>query len=157
VPPIKLQTAQPSAARTLDLGDLVITGDRGVKANLSRATTSAVHENTIEGAGTVTIVVRDPGRGLLRSYIVKTKATLMLDAVRYVLVRVAREGNQLTLIFEEAAVNILRQYDSPKKANRDNTSRAAFVESLVREPKEYTIPFWCPERNAKQPIAGPGT
>lgn len=154
MPPIKLQTAVLSR-KALDLGDLIVRGDKKVSVNLTRSTTEATHEQSIEGAGTLTVVVHDPKRGLLRSNIVKRKSPLVLDKVEYRLVRVARQGDQVTLVFEETAVNILRDYDSPKKANRDNTTRAQFVESLVREPKDYRIPFWCPERNVRQPIAGP--
>lgn len=151
-PKIRLQVAKPPS-KPLALGDLVLHGDKGVKVNLTSATTEAIHEQTIEGASTVTITVRDPQRGLLRSNLVKTKATMTLDRVQYRLVKVSRDGNQVTLIFEETAVNVLREYDKPRKANRANTTRAQFVESLVKEPKTHIIPFRCPERKIKQPIA----
>jgi hypothetical protein len=151
-PKVRLQTARPPT-RPLELGDLIITGDRKVRAALGRVVTNAEHEQTIEGASTVTLTVRDPTRGLLRSNIVKTKSTLTLDRVQYRLVKVSRDGGALTLIFEETAVNVLREYDRPRKANRANTTRAQFVRSLVREPAGTVIPFRCPELNVKQPIA----
>lgn len=151
-PAVKLKTAR-APTPSLTLGSLVLVGDKGVRANLNRALTEIVHEQTIEGASTVTIQVRDPTRGLLRSNIVKTKATLVLDQVQYRLVKVAREGGQLTLTFEETAVNVLREFDSPRKANRANTTRAQFVRTLVREPTKFVIPFRCPELKAQQPIA----
>lgn len=151
-PVVKLRAAA-APGKPLELQSLQLQGDKGVKAALNRAMTGAVHEQTIEGASTITITVRDPERGLLRSNIVKTRSTMVLDRVQYRLVRVARDGNQLTLTFEETAVNVLREYDKPRKANRANTTRAQFCRSLVREPKGYSIPFRCPEVNAKQPIA----
>jgi hypothetical protein len=151
-PALKLQVAQ-SPARPLELQDLRLHGDSKVVAAINRAMTSATQDQTLEGASTVVITVRDPARGLLRSNIVKTKATLTLDRVQHRLVRVARDGNQLTLTFEETAVNVLREFDSPRKANRSNTTRAQFVQSLVREPKEFVIPFQCPELNERQAIA----
>jgi hypothetical protein len=150
-PKVKLATAQ--APKSLNLPDLVLVGDRGVRANLRAATTEAVHEQTIEGASTVTITVRDPERGLLRSNLVKTKSRLTLDRVQYLLVKVERDGGRVTLTFEETAVNVLRDYDKPRKANRANTTRAQFVQTLVREPKTHAIPFRCPELKVKQAIA----
>jgi hypothetical protein len=151
-PVVKLQVAQ-DPARPLELQDLRLNGDKGIVAALNRAITSARQDQTLEGASTVELICRDPERGLLRSNLVKTKATLVLDRVQYRLVRVARDGNQLTLTFEETAVNVLREFDEPRKANRDNTTRAQFVQTLVREPKEFVVPFRCPELNERQPIA----
>jgi hypothetical protein len=151
-PVVKLQVAQ-TPARPLELQDLRLQGDNKVVAALNRAMTSATQDTSMEGASTVVLTVRDPARGLLRSNLVKNKSTLVLDRVQYRLVRVARDGNQLTLTFEETAVNVLREFDSPRKANRANTTRAQFVKTLVQEPKEFVIPFRCPELNEKQAIA----
>jgi hypothetical protein len=150
-PLVKLRVARAPAKLTLDA--LTLHGDRNAKVNLNAATTQVVHQDTLEGASTVTIAVRDPGHGLLRSNLVKTRSTLTLDRVQYRLVKVARRGNELTLTFEETGVNNLRQYDGPRKANRDTTTRAQFVDSLVREPRDYRIPFRCPELKVAQPIA----
>lgn len=149
--PIKLRAAAGTGQFTLS--DLTLHGDNNATANLTPATTQVVHEQTLEGASTVTITVRDPTRGLLRSNLVKTKSTLTLDRVQYRLVKVARAGNQLTLTFEETAVNVLREHKGPIKANRATTTRAQFVQSLVREPKDFFVPFRCPELNRPQPIA----
>jgi hypothetical protein len=154
-PVLKLQAAQPPKA-PLELDDLFLMGDQRLRVALRRATTSALQESTLDGAGTVTITVRDPERALLRSNLVMTKSTLVLDRVQYRLVKVSREGNQVQLIFEETAANVLREFDEPRKVNRDTTTRAQFVQSLVREPKEFVIPFRCPERDVQQPIARPG-
>jgi hypothetical protein len=151
-PVVKLQVAQ-TPAKPLELQDLRLQGDNKVVAALNRAMTSATQDTSMEGASTVVLTVRDPARGLLRSNLVKNKSTLVLDRVQYRLVRVARDGNQLTLTFEETAVNVLREFDSPRKANRANTTRAQFVKTLVQEPKEFVIPFRCPELNEKQAIA----
>lgn len=156
-PLVKLQAAQ-APGKPLEQQDLRLHGDKNVVAALNRAMTGATQEQTLEGANTIVITVRDPARGLLRSNIVKTRATLTFDRVQYRLVRVGREGNGLTLTFEETAVNVLRDYDDPRKANRDNTTRAQFVRTLVQEPattgtQRFQIPFRCPELNERQAIA----
>lgn len=138
--------------QSLDV-ELVLVGEKGARINLSGVRTEATLESTIEGASTLTVVVHDYKRTILRSQVVKTAATIEFDGVLYRLVKVAHAENLLTLTLEELAVAILRTYDSPKKANRDSVTRAKFVESLVREPKDYMIPFMCPERDVRQPIA----
>jgi hypothetical protein len=147
-----LATVRPPA-RDVDIGRLVLATDAKTRVVLTPLITDATLEETIDGASTLTLTVHDYNRRLLRSKLVKTACTLELDRVSYRLVKVAHAENAITLTFEETAVNVLRGYDSPKKANRANTTRAQFVESLVREPKAYRIPFRCPERNVRQPIA----
>ena len=136
-----------------DTGRLVLITDAKTRVVLTPQITDATLEETIDGASTLTLTVHDYDRRILRSSLVKTAATVELDRVSYRLVKVAHQGNAVTLTFEETAVNVLRGYDQPKKANRANTTRAQFVEALVREPTAYRIPFRCPERDVKQPIA----
>lgn len=142
-------------ARDLDLAQVNVLGDRGLVADLKRATVSAELTMTIEGASTLTLKVRDYERTLLRSPIPRTRARLLLDDIEYTLVKVAHEGNEITLIFEETAVNLLRRYRKPKKANRANTNRAQFIQGMVREVTERAIPFNCPELNDRQTILKP--
>lgn len=115
--------------------------------------TAIDHEQTIEGASTVTVKISDPNRSVLRSSIVKQRSTVSIDYVDYALVKVSRAGDDLTLTFEELAVNYLRRYDQPRKAARDTVTRAQFVKSLVDEVKQAHIPFRCPELNVRQPVA----
>jgi hypothetical protein len=149
-------------ARPLDLSDMTLYGvqpwTRGLQQNLRMSITSAVIEQTVEGASTLTLTVRDPLRGLLRSDLVRYKSLLVLDDVRYRLVKVGRApGGELKLIFEVAAVQVLRQYDHPWKANRATMTRAQFVERLLREPKDVWIPYSIPEVAVRQPIAPAST
>jgi hypothetical protein len=140
-------------ARDLDLGDVKIYGERGAVANIRRNIASANLQSTIEGASTLTFKVRDHDRAILRSSVVTYRSVLTLDNIEYTLVKVSHQGDEVTLIFEESAVNWMRQYKKPKKANRDNTTRAQFIQGMVREVKERTIAFYCPEVNERQQIA----
>jgi hypothetical protein len=72
------------------------------------------------------------------------------------LVKVSHTDDEITLIFEETAMNLLRQekYSKPKKAARDNTTRAQFIRGMVAEVTERRIHFECPELTQRQPIAG---
>ena len=147
-------TVRPPA-KDLELTDLNLQGDAGQVAHLLRATTEVDLTMTIDGASTLALKVRDPTRSLLQSSLVRTRSQLVLDNVEYTLVKVARDGHELTLTFEETAVNLLRRYSKPRKANRANTTRAQFIEGMVREPTEATIPFRCPELNTRQPQLKP--
>lgn len=140
-------------ASDLDVDRMILRGEKRLTVNLKSLIVEGTHEQTIEGASTLTIVVRDADRGLLRSSLVKTRSMMWLDGIWYSLVKVSRQGNAVTLLFEETAVSLLRRYQRPKKANRANTTRAQFVRSLVREVRESTIPFRIPEVNERQPIA----
>lgn len=146
--------------RPLDLSDMTLFGvqpwTKGLQQNLRLSITNAVLDQTIEGASTLTLTVRDPHRGLLRSDLVRYKSLIVLDDVRYRLVKVARAvRGELQLTFEMAAVNVLRdpKYAFPWKANRATMTRARFVERLLREPKDVWIPYSIPEVNVRQPIA----
>ena len=151
-----LGTVRPPQ-RDLEIGQLNLRGERGEVANLLRAVTSAELQTTIEGASTLTLKIRDHSRKLLRSVLSRTRSALTLDGVPYVLVKVARDGNELTYVFEDLAVNLLRRYSKPRKANRANTTRAQFIRGLVLEPNEAQIPFVCPELNERQPTLKPDT
>ena len=151
-----LGTVRPPG-RDLEIGQINLRGDRGEVANLLRAVTSAELQTTIEGASTLTLKIRDHSRNLLRSVLSRTRSTLTLDGVEYALVKVARDGNELTYVLEDLAVNLLRRYSKPRKANRANTTRAQFIRGLIQEPSEALIPFFCPELNERQPILKPDT
>lgn len=138
------------------LGNLTVYGVHpwatGLQMNLKLSTVKAEVEATIEGAATVKLTVRDPSRGLLNSDLVVYRSLLILDDVRYRLVKVSRRGNELELIFEVTIAYILRGYDAPFKADRANWTRAQFVERLIKEPKDVRIPYRIPEKNVRQPI-----
>jgi hypothetical protein len=138
--------------RTLELSDLRLRAGN-VTAILDRSLTKAEHAQTLEGASTITLTIRDERRALLRTRLVREAATLVLDGVEYTLVKVSRDGAQMTLILEESVVNILRRYNQPRKANRANTTRAQFVKALVEEPRDVRILVRIPELNERQAIA----
>jgi hypothetical protein len=145
-------------ARDLDLDHLRVwaagTSPSRVRADLKELTSSVELVQSLDGASTLTLKVRDYDRRFLRSPLVEQRSTLQLDGIEYTLAKVSHAEDEVTLIFEETAVNLLRQYNSPKKANRDNTTRAQFIRGMIAEVRERRIPFECPELNQRQPIAG---
>ena len=137
-----------------DVDNLTLTGGP-LTAKIKAAVTDGSVETTLDGASTLTLTVNDWGRRLLQSALLAGNITLAFDGISYTLVKLsAADVGALTLTFEETAVNLLRQYNKPKTANRNNVTRAQFVQSMVTEVREAKIPFSCPEVNKRQPISG---
>ena len=148
-----LQTAR-APSDDLAIGNLKLMG-KSLSLHVSELITAVTLEETMDGASTLTLGVFDPDRHILRSSLIATAGTtVMFDQVSYTLVGRELTDANLTLVFEETAVNVLRGERGPVKANRYNTTRAQFIRSLVRQPKQYEIPFHSPEVNVRQPIAG---
>jgi hypothetical protein len=107
---------------------------------------------TIEGASTVTVVVLDEDRSLLNSGLLSSKLDVQLDGLWFRLASVDKQGDELTLTFEDREVAILRQYTKWKIARRSKTTRAEFVLNLIREVREFKIPVQIPELHKIQPV-----
>lgn len=155
--PVKVRVPRLGVVRApqsdLDVDNMRLQG-KPFPAKLKQAVTDGSIETTIQGASTLTLTVADWAHGLLRSQLLTGACTLTFDNVPYSLVKITTTDRySVQLTFEERAVNLLRQYDGPKTASRDTTTRAQFVRSMVREVKEAVIPFACPEVNVVQPIA----
>lgn len=149
--PSALSTVRPPAA-DLDVSNLTLQG-KGLSAKLKQAITDGSIEQTNQGASTLTLTVADWAGGLLRSAVLAGGVTLTFDGLSFTMVKLSKSDTALTLTFEETAVSLLRLYSSPRKANRDASTRAQFVRSLVTEVTEARIPFMCPEVNKRQAVA----
>jgi hypothetical protein len=154
-----LATVRPPRS-DLDVSNLVLTGPKvkghkQLATHIQQAITGGTLETTIEGASTLTLTVTDASEGMLKSQLITGAVQLTFDNADYVLTKWARQDTIMTLTFEDRAVNVLRGYSKPKKADRANTTRAQFVRSMVQECTNPRVPFHCPEVNIKQPIAEP--
>lgn len=109
-------------------------------------------ERTIEGASTVEVVLNDGDRAILRSGLLNNRLDIEMDGLWFRLVKVAKQDDHLTLTFEDREVAILRTYNKLKIAKRENATRAEFVVNLLREVKEFKIPYVIPELHKVQPI-----
>jgi len=149
--PARLGVVRPPAA-DLDPGSLVLQGGP-MPIQLAQAVTTMVLTQTMAGASTLEITVADNTGDFLRSKLLRGGLTLTWDGVQYTLVKTARGERNVQLTFEEAAVNLLRGYNKPKKAARSLVTRAQFVRGLITEVKETRIPFAIPEVNVRQPVS----
>lgn len=111
-------------------------------------------ERTMDGASTLSLTLDDHDRTLLRSGVFSRQLDVQLDGEWWRLVQVSKQGDTLSLTFEDRAVAYLRLNTKPRKAARSKLTRAEFALSIVREVKAGGgIPFYCPDLHAKQPIA----
>lgn len=134
--------------------DVVPKGKRLVGARIESAITDGELERTTDGASTLTLTLHDPKRTLLQSGLFSYAIDVSLDALRFRLAQVSKQGDDLTLTFEDRAVALLRQHSKPRHAPRGKITRAEFALSLVREIKHPPIPFVCSQLHVQQPIAG---
>jgi hypothetical protein len=115
--------------------------------------TAASSERTVEGASTVTVTVNDPDLAIVNSGMLTKKTDINVDGLYFRLAHVERQGDALTLVFEDREVALLRTYKSFRKANRATMTRAEFVDTLVREVVEEKIRFFSPQEHVRQKIA----
>jgi hypothetical protein len=149
-----------SGSDGLDLGRLVLdavakTGGLAIPdERIDRMVVDGSLSRTMEGASTLTLQLHDPLRALLRSGVCSTQCDMELDGVWWRSVQVTKQGDGVTMTFEDRAVSLLRLYSSPRKASRDSMTRAEFAQSLVREVKPFGgIRFVSPQLATVQPVA----
>lgn len=109
---------------------------------------------TIDGASTFEFTVSDP-EGRLRREKFLTEATRIVvdDELRFVLVKVTKNGDDLTLTAEDEIVYLMRRKEGPKAVKRAKRTRAQFIKSLVKEAVgDRDVNFSSPELKEKQPI-----
>jgi hypothetical protein len=148
IPPLIEQ--QPSMAQ---LDALVIGGING-SAAIGDALVSVQILRSIQQASQVTIVVFDASKTLINSPLWQQKTVLTLAGHRYVLVKVQKQGRTLSLLFEDAVVNLLRHFTEFSKAYRERITRLVFVRSLCREAG---VKFYAPEAGPPAPKTIPNT
>jgi hypothetical protein len=132
---------------------LQVAGNKLGRLRVDQRLTDGRLERTMDGASTLTLTVDDTDRALLAAGVFDKQIDLQLLGEWWRLVQVAKQGDTLTLTFEDRAVAYLRQNTKPRKAARSKMTRAQFALSLVREVKAGGgIKFVCPDLTVKQPI-----
>lgn len=109
-------------------------------------------ERTIDGASTVTVTLIDDKKDLLESGWLTKHTDINIDGLYFRLAKVRKQGELVSLIFMDREVALMRGYNTFRKANRDDITRAEFVLSLVREVRELHIRTVIPELHKVQPI-----
>lgn len=151
----KPQTAsKPSKVDQVDIATLTLAGRR-VTIDVVNSILGGEISDAIDGSSTLSFTMHDPERKLLRSKLFNDRVTARLDNVRYVLVKVSRNGDDLALTFEDETVDRLRRITDPRKISRNKSTRAQFILSQVKEANMKglaAIEAIIPELNDVQPI-----
>ena len=142
-------TGKAGTLSDVTLAGITIRG-KDAKTVIEEQVTSARLTRTIEGASTLVITITDYDRKMTRSAMVNEASDLVIQNMKFVLVKVRKTGESLELTFEDWAVNQLRKKTGPKKAVRGQVTRAQFAEQLVKEVEGLT--FYSPEKNIVQEI-----
>lgn len=88
---------------------------------------------TIDGASVLTVVVADHKRQLLRSPVIDERSWAVAADVHFELVGLSKNGDYVTLTFEDAIVAALRRRTKPLSVPAGTTTRARFGARLARE------------------------
>lgn len=136
----------------VDFAKFVVYVSSIVQANLNELIVAASINRTIEGASTLTVVINDYDRTVLRSGLLREKVDVEIDGLWFRLTTVDKNDDELTLTFEDREVAILRTYVKWKIVQRSKMTRAEFILSLIREVKEFKIPIVIPQLHKVQPV-----
>lgn len=134
--------------------DLRINGEK-FRSDLYEVVTGARLRRSMEEASSITIDCYDSDR-IVEEIIAGERADAEIDDIHFRIAAARRNGDLITLTFEDRTAAWMRLYKGPKKAFRDKVTRAEFVRSLVKEVerKEGDIPLYIPELHVVQPIQG---
>jgi hypothetical protein len=153
------------AAEGIDVSNFLcdVAGKKGLKVNFAEAITEGHIERSIEGASLISITVHDGTKEILRSGMFGTDDNTVLPAVDvkveglwYRLNSMQKNGEEITLEFEDRIVYYLKTLNKPISASRAHTTRAMFIGRMVSAITKQKVRYFCPELHVKQPIEGEG-
>jgi cell wall-associated NlpC family hydrolase len=137
---------------TLGVADVILDGKK-VTDDVSDSLSDITINRTIDGASTLTLVLNDTSRKILRSGIFDHRVRLTLDGLDFVLVEPAKQQDVLSLTFEDAAVSALRQVSGRVTAAAGTTTRSGFAERLVRPIQGVTIKAYPDPNKTLEPLS----
>jgi hypothetical protein len=129
----------------LDLDELKFITSKFAPMSFSEAIIDASINRTIEGASTVRIVTNDYYGHIRRSGRLAHAVDIKIDGLWFRLTKAEKNGNNITMTFEDREVAILRTYNKRRLSKWGQLTRSRFAMILVKEVKEFNIPFICPE------------
>lgn len=133
--------------------DLRLQG-RKFEADVEEAILIADLERTIDGASTVRLTINDEDRRISQSNLFNRRVSITLDTLPFELVQVAKQGDQLGLVFESGGVADLRRKDGFRAARKKTTTRTKFARTLVNEVKHLKFVGEEGERNLVALVRG---
>lgn len=154
VKPSKLHKGIPRRLQGMhsDVGEIKLKGEKFTAKVTDAIVGDPRIRRSIDESSEISLPIHDPRGELRRSKLLETKFDIELDDLWFRFVRLNRQGDTLTLYFEDREVARTRIAPGPLKAYRDQITRAEFVLMNLRQVPGPTIPFYCPELHTKQPI-----
>ncbi len=123
---------------------------RNVTADVSGAVTGApTLKRTISGASTIGLTLSDPSGKLIRKPFLNQTTRCELDGLDFTLGQVKWKDGVVNTRLLDSAVARLMALKGPKKAFRDEMTRAQFIALLFREAR---VPLVSPEKFITQPV-----
>jgi hypothetical protein len=133
-----------ATASDVAVEDIVLNGGK-IRANVTAAITTTMLTQTITGASTIEFGLHDPltgqppARVLAASALTKDRTTVTLDDLRFELAGVSKQGNILSLTFEDYAVGRLRRHNNVVTAAPGTTSRVEFCRRLIAKDEPWIV------------------
>lgn len=138
--------------RDTDLSSLVIDG-YPVDAQLTEAATSFALTRSLAAGTGVELEIYDPNRIVLRDVLpVEEEAEVEFNGQTFAIDQVRKTGRTVTLALHSEVAAWLKRYRKFRQVRRDTHTRAEFIYSMLREVREGTIPFYCPDLHEHQAI-----
>ncbi|HEX5375058.1 MAG TPA: hypothetical protein VFW48_02765 [Solirubrobacterales bacterium] len=158
--PIKRGDPRNHRVQAIDknIGDLVLKGGEQLRVKVGGAILPTPTLKRGTGNSSIELIVHDPKLRWLKLELASEKWDAQIDGLWFRYLGTSKQGKQLTLRFEDRDVARLRDLEGPKKVyarrgQKNETTRAEFIVSLVRELKGPKLKVVCPQLHDKQPIA----
>jgi cell wall-associated NlpC family hydrolase len=123
----------PDPVKDLGLDQITLRGPAGKAKLLAAITDPPSLTRTIDGASTLTVVVADSSRELLRSGMFDGRSWAVVDGMHFELVSIGKSGARTTLTFEDAVVAQLRRQTDKLSIPAGSASRGEIARRLAKE------------------------
>jgi hypothetical protein len=144
---------QEGMGTDIDMTDFALEFEKALLVpHLAERITDAKISRSMEVSSILTVVVNDYDRMLLSSDQLVNGLDVQIDGLWFRLTGCDKAGDELTLTFEDREIAVLRTYTSWKIASRDQVTRAEFILSLIKQVREFNIPWVIPELADVQPL-----
>jgi len=155
---LELSTVSPLAlhrelmGKDVDMDRFVLYISGQTMVDIAPRITSGSISRSIEASTELAVTINDYDRAILHSDLLAYDLDVQVDGLWFRLKGVEKQGDEITLKFEDREIAVLRTYDKWKIAARSKVTRAQFILNLIREVKEFQIPVVIPELRKIQPV-----
>jgi len=155
---LELSTVSPRALQRemmgtdIDMDRFVLYISSKVMTDIATRIVSGSVSRNMQASTELAVTINDYDRAILHSDLLGRDLDVQVDGLWFRLKGVEKQGDDLTLKFEDREIAILRTYNKWKIASRSKVTRAQFILNLIREVKELDIPVVIPELRKVQPV-----